>query len=763
MANLLYRLGRFSFRRRGLVTALWLVLLAAVGVGAATLSGPTSNAFSIPGTESSQAITVLREKMGVGADDASAQVVFTASGQAKLTDPGGQAAVTAAVAALRAAPQVAQVGDPFQAGTVSPDQRTAFASVTYTVAPGDLTDTDRQALYAAGRTAEAAGVGVAFGGTATQQQQAGGAAEAIGIAVAAFILLLTFGSLVAAGLPLLTALLGVGFGMGGIQIATGFFDLSTSTSALATMLGLAVAIDYALFVVSRFRHELADGHDPEQAAGRAVGTAGSAVVFAGLTVIIALVALSVTGIPFLTAMGLAAAGTVAVAVAITLSLVPALLGFAGPRILTADRRKGIGRHRSQATMPLGGRWARGVLRHRVPALLLALGVAGVMAIPALDLALALPDDSTAAPGSTQRMAYDQLSSGFGAGFNGPLLLVVEDSLGGVGTAAEQAQQAVSRLPDVAVVTPPTINPDRDTAMLTVIPHSGPGTQETKDLVAAIRDFAPAVAASTGADLSVTGATAVNIDVSDKLTAALIPYLAIVVGLAFVLLMLVFRSVLVPLKATVGFLISVAAAFGALVAVFQWGWLADLFGVPSTGPIVSIMPIFLIGVLFGLAMDYEVFLVTRTREEYVHGAAPDDAIVTGTRHGARVVTAAALIMISVFAGFILTDDTIIKSLGFALAVGVAVDAFLVRMTIVPAVLSLLGRAAWWLPAWLDRILPDVNVEGEQLTRRLAEQTSFAPAPPQRQSAAAPAEEPAVAASADLSHQAEPIPERELVSV
>ncbi|GAA2372740.1 membrane protein [Catellatospora methionotrophica] len=764
MANLLYRLGRFSFRRRGLVTALWLVLLAAVGVGAATLSGPTSNAFSIPGTESSQAITVLREKMGVGADNASAQVVFTASGQAKLTDPGQQAAVTAAVAALRAAPQVAQVGDPFQAGTISPDQRTAFASVAYTVAPGDLTDTDRQALYAAGRTAEAAGVGVAFGGTATQQQQAGGAAEAIGIAVAALILLLTFGSLVAAGLPLLTALLGVGFGMGGIQIATGFFDLSTSTSALATMLGLAVAIDYALFVVSRFRHELADGHEPEQAAGRAVGTAGSAVVFAGLTVIIALVALSVTGIPFLTAMGLAAAGTVAVAVAITLSLVPALLGFAGPRILTADRRKGIGRHRSPATMPLGGRWARGVLRHRVPALLLALGVAGVMAVPALDLALALPDDSTAAPGSTQRMAYEQLSSGFGAGFNGPLLLVVEDSLGDVSTAAGQAQQSVSRLPDVAVVTPPTINPDRDTAMLTVIPHSGPGTQETKDLVTAIRDFAPAVAASTGADLSVTGATAVNIDVSDKLTAALIPYLAIVVGLAFVLLMLVFRSVLVPLKATVGFLISVAAAFGALVAVFQWGWLADLFGVPSTGPIVSIMPIFLIGVLFGLAMDYEVFLVTRTREEYVHGAAPDDAIITGTRHGARVVTAAALIMISVFAGFILTDDTIIKSLGFALAVGVAVDAFLVRMTIVPAVLSLLGRAAWWLPAWLDRILPNVDVEGEQLTRRLAaEQPPLSAAPAQPQSAAAPAEEPTVAASADLSQQAEPMPERELVSV
>ncbi|GAA1412588.1 MMPL family transporter [Catellatospora coxensis] len=765
MATLLYRLGRFSFRRRGLVTALWLVLLAAMGFGAATLSGPTSNAFSIPGTESSQALSVLRDKLGVGADDAAAQVVFTARDDAPLTGPAQLAAIGEAVSALRAAPHVVQVGDPFQSQTVSRDQRTAFAPVTYSVAPGDLTDADRQALYAAGRTAEQAGIGVEFGGTATQQQSEGGAAEAIGIAVAAFILLITFSSLVAAGLPLLTALLGVGFGMAGIQIATGFFDLSTSTSALATMLGLAVAIDYALFVVSRFRHELADGHDPEQAAGRAVGTAGSAVVFAGLTVIIALVALSVTGIPFLTAMGVAAAGTVAIAVAITLSLVPALLGFAGARILTKDHRKGIGLHRSPDTMPMGGRWARGVLRHRVPALLIALGLAGVMAIPALDLNLALPDDSTAAADSTQRRAYDQLSAGFGAGFNGPLLLVVEDNLGDVGTAAGQAQQAVSKLPDVVIVTPPTINPARDTAMLTVIPQSGPGTKATKDLVAAIRAHSPAIAASTGADLSVTGATALNIDVSDKLTAALGPYLAIVVGLAFVLLMLVFRSVLVPLKATLGFLISVAAAFGALVAVFQWGWLADLFGVESTGPIISVMPIFLIGVLFGLAMDYEVFLVTRTREEYVHGATPDEAIVTGTRHGARVVTAAALIMISVFAGFILTDDTIVKSLGFALAVGVAVDAFLVRMTIVPAVMSLLGKAAWWLPAWLDRLLPNIDVEGEQLAHRLAGAQPATQAPPREQLPTVPAGEPAACCGCGCrcAASAEPAPERELIGV
>jgi RND superfamily putative drug exporter len=331
----------------------------------------------------------------------------------------------------------------------------------------------------------------------------------------------------------------------------------------------------------------------------------------------------------------------------------------------------------------------------------------------LHLHLALPDDSTAAPSSTQRKAYDQLSEGFGAGFNGPLLVVVSSTAGGAKTAATAAQQEIAKLADVVVATPPTVNPAGDTALLTVIPGSGSTDEATKKLVAAIR----ALPDRAGASLAVTGTTAINIDVSDKMAHALVPYLAIVVGLAFLLLMLVFRSILVPLKATLGFLFSVAAAFGALVGVFQDGHLAKLLGVEATGPIVSIMPIFLIGILFGLAMDYEVFLVTRTREEYVRGATPDQAVVAGLRHGARVITAAALIMISVFAGFILADDSIIKSLGFALAFGVAVDAFLVRMTIVPAVLSLLGRSAWWLPGWLDRFLPEVDVEG---TRAFAEQ-------------------------------------------
>ncbi|GAA2711041.1 MMPL family transporter [Actinoplanes palleronii] len=707
MATLLYRLGRFSFRRRRLTLAAWVLLLAVLALGANKLSGPTSAAFSIPGTESSRAMDVLEKNFGGRTDAASAKVVFTVTGDAKLTGTAQRAAIETAVAQLAKAPGVASVTDPFAAKTVAPDLRTGYATVTYAVAATEVSVADRTAMEAAGDTATSAGIQVAYSGEVTETTEESHTAEGIGILVAAFVLLITFGSLVAAGLPLLTAAAGVGIGMLSIKIATGFFDLSGSTSALATMLGLAVGIDYALFVVSRFRHELAAGRDGEEAAGRATGTAGSAVVFAGLTVIIALAALSVTGVPFLAAMGWAAAGTVAVAVLVTLSLVPAVLGFAGRRILPRSRSASPA---TAAAVPFGERWARAVLRHRVLAVVLPLGVIALVALPALDLRLALPDDSSAAVDSTQRQAYDRLAAGFGAGFNGPLVIVTS------GAEAARVKQAIGALDDVVLVTAPVLDKAGDTAMLTVIPRSAPTSEATKDLVQSIR--------ALPLDVAVTGTTAVNIDVSDTLTTALVPYLAIVVGLAFILLMLVFRSLLVPLKATAGFLLSVAAAFGGLVFIFQQGHLADLLGLQSTGPIVSIMPIFLIGILFGLAMDYEVFLVTRTREEFVHGASPDDAVISGMRHGARVVTAAALIMMSVFAGFILADDTIIKSLGFGLAFGVAVDAFLVRMTMVPAVLSLLGKAAWWLPRPLDRILPNVDVEGERLTKRLA---ATAPAP------------------------------------
>ncbi|MEV4054436.1 MMPL family transporter [Amycolatopsis sp. NPDC049688] len=713
MATFLYRLGRFSFRRKALVAAVWAAVLVALGLGALTLSGQLSNSVTIPGTESQRAIDQLTAKFPqANAGGATARVVIEAPAGTTVTDAKGKAAVEALVGQLKTAPKVAAVVDPFQAQSISPDRRVALAQVSYGAKAYELTDEDRQALQAPADAARAAGFTVEFGGDAIQGVPATGATEGLGVAVAAVVLIITFGSLVAAGIPLLTALIGVGTGMGGIFLASGFLELNSNTPILALMIGLAVGIDYALFIVSRYRHELSIGRDPEEAAGRAAGTAGSAVVFAGLTVIIALAGLTVIGIPFLGQMGVAAAVTVAIAVLIALTLLPAILGFAGARVAGGRirlRRKPVGTTH-------GERWARFVARHRIPVLLVALAGMAVVALPALSMQLGLPNDSTAAPESTQKKAYDIASRSFGEGSNGPLLVVVDVSASANRQAAlGQAAAGIQKLPDVAAVTPPRVNQTGDTALLTVIPKSGPSSTQTEDLVAAIR----AESGKLDAKLAVTGQTAANIDVSEKLSDAMLPYLALIVGLAFVLLMLVFRSVVVPLKATIGFLGSVAATFGAVVAVFQWGWLTDLLGVESTGPIMSMLPILLIGVLFGLAMDYQVFLVTRMREEHVHGAEPQEAMVTGFRHGARVVVAAALIMISVFAGFVLAESSLIQSIGFALAFGVLVDAFVVRMTLVPAVMSLLGRGAWWLPKWLDRILPDVDVEGEKLTKQLDE--------------------------------------------
>jgi putative drug exporter of the RND superfamily len=716
MASFLYRLGRFSFRWRWLVAALWVAILAGALTGAATLSGSTTDSFRIPGTPSQQAIDLLAQRFPqASAGGATARVVFAVPDGQKLTDPQHRAAVESTLAELRGAPQVASVTDPFATGAVNPDSTVGFAQTTFTVPAAELTDQARNALTTIADHARSAGLTAETGGDALQIKPGNSPTEGLGVVVAAVVLVITFGSLVAAGLPMLTALLGIVIGVAGITAATGFVDLSSNTPTLALMLGLAVAIDYALFIVSRFRHELTAGRDRADAAGRAVGTAGSAVVFAGLTVVIALAALSVVGVPFLTQMGLAAAATVAVAVIIALTLLPALLGFAGRRI-TAGRVNGAHSRDPQADGPaaFGTRWARAIARRPVAALLIAVVALGVVAIPALHLRLGMPDDSTAAVDTTQRKAYDLVTAGFGPGFEAPLTVVVDTGAGSAKAAAEQAAQMIRGLDNVAAVTPAVVNPAGDTALLTVIPNSGPSTTATEDLVRAIRQHNGSV---PGATIGVTGLTAINIDISNKLGGALLPYLAVVVGLAFVLLMLVFRSLLVPLKATAGFLLSIAATFGAVVAVFQWGWAANLLGIDQTGPIISFLPIILIGIVFGLAMDYQVFLVTRMREEYVHGAGAGQAVIRGFGHGARVVTAAAIIMMSVFAGFILSPESIVKSIGFALAVAVFFDAIIVRMTIVPAVMTLLGRSAWWLPRWLDRLLPNVDVEGEKLRHRL----------------------------------------------
>lgn len=716
MATFLYRLGRLAFRRRWRVLLAWVAVLVAAGIGISSVSGSTTDDFTLPGTQSQRAIDLLEAEFPqASASGGVARVVVEAPDGEKLTSAAHKAQVEALVDELRTAPQVASVADPFSSGLVSASGGVAYAQVTYAVPQAEITTAASDALREVVRQGAEAGLAVSLGGNAVLDEGESNAAELIGLLVAAFVLVITFGSLVAAGLPLLSAIVGVGIALCGITVASSFVDMASNAQTLALMLGLAVAIDYALFIVSRYRSELLRGHRPEEAAGRALGTAGSAVVFAGLTVIIALVGLSVIGIAMLTTMGLAAAFAITIAVLVALTLLPALLGFTGTRVangrLTTRRMRAAERGR-RTTM--GVRWGRFVTRHPWKTLLVSVVGLGVLALPALSLRLTLPDDSMAAPGSTQRMAYDTLSKGFGPGFSGPLTVVVDArSSDDPEAAAKDTTALLDGLADVATVRPPVFNQAGDVALITAVPGSSPTSQATVDLVADIRERGTATEDDSGAQVMVTGTTALNIDVSAKLGEAMVPYLAIVVGLALILLLLVFRSLLVPLKAALGFLLSVVATLGVLVAVFQWGWLKDVFGVDETAPIVSLLPILLIGVVFGLAMDYEVFLVSGMREAYVHGASPTEAIVTGFRHGARVVTAAAVIMISVFAGFLLDDVALVKSIGMGLAVAVLFDAFVVRMTIVPAVMTLLGDRAWSLPAWLDRILPNVDVEGEKL--------------------------------------------------
>ncbi|MGW0984481.1 MMPL family transporter [Streptomyces xiamenensis] len=709
MATLLYRLGRFSFRARGRIAAAWLVLLALLGLAAATLMSPTTDEFSMPGTESQQALDDLGRQFPE-ASGATGTIVIAAPEGGGL-DPAAVAPVVEEAAAIDG---VIAAMDPFETGAVSQDGRYALVQLQFDTSVDKITDGQRSAYEAVGADIE--DLRVEHGGEIMGGEVEIGSTEILGVLVAAVVLVITFGSLVAAGMTLLNALIGVAIGMAGLFSLTSVIELTSTAPILALMLGLAVGIDYSLFITSRYRQYLAEGVAPEEAAGRATGTAGSAVVFAGATVIIALTGLSVVGIPFLTFMGLAAAATVAVAVLVALTLLPAFLSFAGPKILPRKQRAESGTSEAP-TEGFGFTWGRLITQKlRIPILLLATAGLVALTLPAQNMRLALPDAGTAAEGSPTREAYDLTAEGFGEGFNGRLIAVVNGAdPQSTGAAVEEAAGLIMATDGILAVTPPQLNEQGTTALLTVIPEAGPTDTATEDAVHAIRDQ---VGGIEGADIALTGVTALGIDVSEKLADAMPIYLLLVVGLSILLLMLVFRSVLVPLKAALGFLLTVGATFGITVAIFQEGHLAELVGVDAPGPLVSFLPILLIGILFGLAMDYEVFLVSRMREDFVHGADPQAATVSGMGHNARVVTAAALIMTSVFGGFVFMDDPIIKSIGFALAIGVVIDAFVVRMALVPAVMSLLGRAAWWLPAPVDKVLPDLDIEGEKLNKQLA---------------------------------------------
>ena len=719
MATVLYRLGRLAFRRRWYVTVLWVVILAALGFASSKAADAPATTFSTPGVESQRAFDLIQQRFpGAQADGAVARVVFVAPDGRKITAGKDRAAVVRLVDEVSGGPQVASAVNPFQAGAVSKDATTAYSTITYTVQANDLTDAAKNSLRSAAQQARASGLTVEIGGTAlAAEPAAGGVGEVLGVAIAAVVLLITFGSLAAAGLPLLTALLGVAISMTAITTLASTLGLSDTTGTLATMLGLACGIDYAVFVVFRYREERANGHTTEEAAGLAVGTAGSAVVFAGLTVVIALAGLSVVGIPLLTKMGLCAAAAVALAVLIALTLVPALLGF-WPRAVLSRRYKTTGRRIQGVAGNMGSRWAGFVLRHPWPVLFGTVAGLVVLALPVLGLQLGQSGDEAKSTATTERRAYDDLAKAFGPGFNGPLTVVVDlTDATHPKAAAATVERRIAAVPGVVSVTPVRFNSTGNTALFTAVPAEAPTSEKTVDLVHTIRDDRPAIeTAAPGATFEVTGTTALNIDVAQKVSGALVPYLIVVVGLAVLLLLLVFRSIVIPIKAAVGFLLSVLAALGCVVAVFQWGWGASLLGVESTGPIMSLMPIFLVGIVFGLAMDYEVFLVSRIREAYVHGSAAHASIATGFRYSARVVTAAALIMISVFAGFITAGDSMIKMIGFGLAIAVLFDAFVVRMAFVPAVLAILGDRISWLPPWLDRLLPNVDIEGESLSRQ-----------------------------------------------
>ncbi|MDI6101041.1 MMPL family transporter [Actinoplanes sp. NEAU-A12] len=722
MATLLHRLGLASVRHRILVTIAWLVALVAVGVGAGTLSGATANTFSIPGQESTTALSLMKERFGDAAAGATVQVVLEAPAGQKITDPANAAKVAGIVADLGKLPGAVDASDPLdpKAPAVSRDQAAAYSSVTYPVQPSEVTDEQREAITAAIERARSGGLTVEARGEAlSNPADIGGASEILGVVVALIVLALTYGSLVAAGMNLLTAIVGVGIGAAGIVTLTGFVDLQSTTPILAVMLGLAVGIDYALFIVTRFRHELRRGLPVEAAAAMSVGTAGAAVVTAGLTVVIALAGLSIVGIPFLSEMGIAAAATIVIAVAVAITLVPAILGFIGVRALP---RKLRGVPASSGFTEGRGfirGWANLVTQQRWLSLIVAVATLAVIAIPFFSMKTTLAQ--RAAEGTTQARAQAIIDSRFGPGISSPLLILIDGS--NSAAHATEVQKQVAALPDVAMALPATPNQAGSAALITIIPSSGPEDQKTVDLVHAIRDQ---VADAAGAQVYVTGSTAVSIDVSQKLNDALPVYLALVVGLAFVLLVLVFRSLLVPVIGVLGFLLTIGAAFGATVAVFQWGWAADAVNAGSTGPILSLAPIIIVGILFGLAMDYQVFLVSRMHEAHAHGAAPQQAIVTGFRQAAPVVIAAATIMFAVFAAFVPEGNDTIKPIAFALAVGIAFDAFIVRMIAVPAALALLGRSAWWLPSWL-RWLPALDVEGAALERRSPSPGATAPVP------------------------------------
>lgn len=753
MATLLYRIGRGAYRRWPAVLVGWLVVMLGVGGFAAAKSEPMSTTFSIPGVPAIQAAELQHELFpsARAADkQVTGQVVLKAPEGHTLAEQPYKGQVDALVADLAKTPQLDQgsrssLVNPATAGPalteravraqvaqgtprataetnasylspLSADKR--YGTVSWTFAadqPQDIEQSTQDYVRSAVSRHSGNGLEAVPGGTGMRAMgEIGVTSEAIGIGVALIVLVLTFGSFVAAGLPILAAIIGVSLGIIGIRAATAFGDIASTTPTLASMIGLAVGIDYSLFILSRYRSELRHTSDRSHAMGRAIGTAGTAVVFAGLTVVIALVALVFSGISLLGSMGIAAACTVAIAVMVAITLLPAILGMLKGKAFAGQvrRRADVDEEDHQAVNG-SVRLGQGIRRSPVVVALVATLALTALAIPAKDLHLGLPSSTTAAEGTDARRSADMLNEGFGPGKNAPMVAVIDsrsvpDQQRRAAALADAQRWAAS---DHGVANAQVVQATKDAsgAVMLITPRTAPEDEATDETLSRLRDSVGGLEDRTGATIGITGQTAIAADVSSELADALPTYLGIVVGLAFLLLVLVFRSIWVPILATLGFVLSTLATLGVTVGLVQEGWL----GIFEPQPVMSVMPTLLIGIVFGLAMDYQVFLTTRIREAYVHGMEAKDAVIDGFRHSGRVVTAAALIMISVFAAFAFQDEPLIKSIGVALATAVLLDAFLVRMILIPALLLVMGRHAWWMPAWLDRLVPHMDVEGATL--------------------------------------------------
>ncbi|MBZ3900114.1 MMPL family transporter [Streptomyces griseiscabiei] len=765
MSVLLYRLGGFAYRKPWYVIGGWLAVVAAVAGLLVAAPVKLSSEVRIDGTPSQQVVDDLAGSLPE-ASGGQGMLAFRAPDGARIGDEKVQGALLAAVDAvyghdhvvdvrktlakeaakgdssplLRAQAAVAQAagqpspgrtpvplqvdGQPVPGIVVSADDSAAlmqfqFDEQTYELPSGTIDST----VEAAERQAARGGLEVLPSASMMEIPEVVGVGEIVGVAVAAIVLLVTLGSVVAAGLPLAIALVGVTVGVGGAFTLSTVFEIHSLTAVLALMLGLAVGIDYALFIVNRERRLiLDDGLDAYEATSRAIGTAGSAVFFAGSTVIIALTGLLVVGITLLSTMAIVAAATIGIAVLLVLTLLPALLGLVKERVCPARTRHRVERaaDTEHPSPTRATRWGTRLIRHKYPALAAAFLIPVILAVPAADMRMGLPSGASYNSDTAQRQSYELVSEAFGPGYNGPLMIAVDSDTEGRPLTPATLTTVTAGLKDVrgaAAVSLAGMNNAGTTAILVLVPGSGPNDDATKDLVTAVRDESAQMSEATGTRIGVTGFTALAIDVSDRLGDVLPLYVATVLGLSLIVLLLVFRSVMVPVTATLGFLLTIAATFGVTTAVFQWGWLQALIGLDATAPVVSLLPIIITGVLYGLAMDYQMFLVTSMREAHVHGATPLNATVNGFARAGSVVVAAATIMVSVFAGFVFNAHPMIKQAGFALAAGILIDAFVIRMTLIPATMALAREKAWWLPAWLDRLLPDLDVEGDKLAQKI----------------------------------------------